>query len=71
MFVGTKDKKDWKFSIQSYYKKQPPEVLYKKGGYKNLAQFTRKRLYWRLFFNTVVNLIVQLVKKDSSTGVFL
>ena len=37
-------------------KKQPPEVLYKKGVPKKLAKFTRKHLCQSLFFNKVAGL---------------
>ena len=33
--------------------KQPPEMFYKKGVFKNVAKFTVKHLCWNLFFNEV------------------
>ena len=37
-------------------KKQPLEVFYKKGVFKNLAEFTRKQLRSSLFSNKVTGL---------------
>ena len=33
--------------------KQPPEMFYKKGVFKNVAKFIVKHLCWNLFFNKV------------------
>ena len=53
--------------IHSTFKKQPPEVFYKKGVLKNSSQFTRKHLCQSLFL-----IKLQLYeKRDSGTGVFL
>ena len=41
-----------------------PEVFCKKGVLRNFTRFTRKYLCQSLFFKT-------LLKRDSSTGVFL
>ena len=38
------------------YKKQPPEVFYKKSILENFAKFTGKQLYLTLFFNKVAGL---------------
>ena len=44
----------------------------KVGVLKSFANFTGKQLSWRLFFNKVTNLRpATLLKRDSSTGVFL
>ena len=40
--------------------KQPSEVYYKKGAFKNSANFTGKYLYQSLFFNKVLGLGLQL-----------
>ena len=40
-----------KVTFLSYYWKQPPEVFYKKGVYKNFAKFTGENLCQSLFFN--------------------
>ena len=43
----------------------------KKGVLKNLAKFSGKHLFQSPFFNRVVGWGLQLIKKDSGTGVFL
>ena len=42
--------------------RQPPKAFYKKGFLKNFGKFTGKPLYY--YYAT-------LLKRDSSTGVFL
>ena len=49
------------------FKKQPPEVLCKKGVLKNFAQFTGKHLCQSLFFNKLAGLWLaglNLIKKQ-------
>ena len=36
------------------------EVIYKESMLKNLVKFTRKHLYWSLFFNNVTGLRAQV-----------
>ena len=43
----------WSFQ---YHQKQPPEVFYKKGVYKNLSKFTGKYLCQGFFFKKVAGL---------------
>ena len=44
--------------------KQPPEVFYKKGVFRNFPKFTRKHLFLSLFFNKVAGLrAATLLKK--------
>ena len=38
------------------YKKQPPNVLYKKGVLRNFTKFTGKHLFQSLFFNKVAGM---------------
>ena len=46
--------------VLSNGQKQPPEVFYKKGVFKNFAKFIGKHLR-----------LATLLKKDSGAGVFL
>ena len=49
-----------------------PEVVYKKGGFKNSAKITEKHLCWGLFFNKdSCRGPSTLLQRDSSIGVFL
>ena len=53
------------------YKKQPPEVFYKKSILENFAKFTGKQLYLTLFFNKVAGLgSVASLKKTPRQGCF-
>ena len=55
-----------------YFKKQPPDVFYKKGVLKNFANFTEKRLCWSfLLIKLQAFKPAYLLKRDSNTGVFL
>ena len=52
--------------------KQPPEVFYQEGVFKNFTKFTGKHLCWSLFFDKLQAWDLQFyLKWDSSTGVFL
>ena len=52
------------------YRKSRPEVFCKKGVLKNVAKFTGKHQYQRLFFNKVTGLACNFIKKESLTQVF-
>ena len=67
------NKKTLRRSSITYFKKQPPEVFYKKAVLKNLAMFTtRKQLWCSLFLSKLHTLRpVALLKRGSNTGVFL
>ena len=42
--------------VQQIHQKQPPEVFYKKGVFRNFAKFTGKHLCQSFFFNKVADL---------------
>ena len=51
--------------------KQPPEVFYKKGIFKNFTKFTRKHLCQSLFFNKAADFrTATLLKKRLSDRCF-
>ena len=61
---------DWKlisWFVKSY--KQPTEVCFKKGVFKNLIQFAGKHLCWELFFKSCSLTPTILLKKDTPTQV--
>ena len=58
-------------SNENLFKKQPPDVFYKKRC-SYLAKFMGKHLCQSLFFNKVASLrAANLFKRDSGKGVFL
>ena len=57
-------------SNENLFKKQPPDVFYKKSVY--LAKCIGKHLCQSLFFNKVASLgPATLLKRDSANGVFM
>ena len=54
------------------FKKQPPQVFYKKAALKNSAILMGKYLRWSLFFiNLQAYKPATLLQRDSNTSVFL
>ena len=45
----------FRVNVLNYFKKQPPEVFYKKGVLKDFSEFTGKHLCPSLFFNKVAD----------------
>ena len=59
-------------SNENIFKKQPPDVVYKKSVHKYLAKFIGKDLCQSFFFNKVANLRpATLLKRESYKVVFL
>ena len=56
MITEAKEIDTTKVSAKLDNQKKPPEVIYKKGAFKNFAIFTGKHLCQNLFFNKVVGL---------------
>ena len=60
---------------KKYYRKeisklQPPEVLCKKSALRNFAKFTGKHLCQNLFFDKVVDVACNFIKKETLAQVF-
>ena len=59
-------------SNENIFKKQPPDVLYKKSVHKYLAKFIGKDLCQCFFFNKVANVSpATLLKRESYKVIFL
>ena len=59
------------FSLTCSLQKQPPELFYKKGAFRNLAKFTGKHLCQRLdSFNKVARQACNFINKESLAQVF-
>ena len=60
------------FFLHAFVRSSRPEVLCKKGVLRNFGKFIEKHMCQKLFFNKVAGLRpATLLKRDSSTGVFL
>ena len=64
-----KKKRKWKSKSQ-YIRSSRPDVFCKKGALRNFAKFSRKHLCQSLFFNKVIGLVCNFIKKETLAQVF-